>query len=245
MPFVVLGDPNYEMSIDIIKTLIDNKAAALELGFAFSDPIADGPIIQKADKRALDNGMTTKKAFDILSRIREYCSIPISLMLSFNLVYKHGIEEFYKKCKELKIDAVLCPDVPLEEAEELRCSREQGINQIFLISQITSDERIEKISKICSGYIYLVSLLGTTGIRDSISKTLPNLIKRSKRKIDLPVYVGFGISKPEHVKKAIDSGADGTICGSAICKIIEDNLGDFNRMRNNIADFCKSVVQVI
>ena len=239
MPFVVLGDPTYDKSIELIKLLIDKKVGALELGFAFSDPIADGISIQKANKRALKNGITTERAFKILEEIRNYSSIPISLMLSFNLVYQYGTEKFYSRCKLLKIDAILCPDVPLEESEELvRLSKLFNLNQVFLVSPTTDDLRMKKIAKVCSGYLYLVSLLGTTGVRDHINNDLGVLIRRVKEQIDLPVYVGFGISKPEHVKDVIQKGADGAICGSAICKLIEDNLLDFLKTKIEISDFC-------
>jgi tryptophan synthase alpha chain len=242
MPFVVLGDPTYEQSIELVKTLIDHGAGSLELGFAFSDPIADGQTIQKANKRALDDGITTKKSFDILRKIRNYFSIPISLMLSFNIVYNYGTEDFYKKCNELKIDAVLCPDVPLEESEDLvKYSKRYGLNQIFIVSPTTTDDRMKQINTICSGYVYLVSLLGTTGIRDKINIKLADHIKRTKANIDLPVYVGFGISKPEHVKKILNDGADGVICGSAFCRLIESNLNNFDKMIKDVGDFCQSM----
>ena len=239
MPFLVLGDPTYEQSVKLIKSLIDNGAGALELGFAFSDPIADGPIIQRADKRALDKGITTAKGFDILKEIREYSQIPISLMLSFNLVFNYGMEWFYKKCKELKIDAVLCPDAPLEESSELvELSKQYGVNQVFLVSPTTTDERMKMINEVCSGYVYLVSLLGTTGTRENLNQTLPELVSRVKSSINLPVYVGFGISSPEHVKAVISDGADGAICGSAICKLVEANLEDFEKMVVEVGEFC-------
>ena len=242
MPFLVIGDPEYGQSIRLIKTLIDNGADALELGFAFSDPIADGPAIQRANKRALDNNITTAKAFEILKLIREYSEIPISLMLSFNIVYNYGIENFYEKCVELNIDAVLCPDVPLEESRELLESAEKyKIHQVFLISPETSVERMRIINQVCSGYVYLVSLLGTTGARDKINQELLGLIKLVKQNMEYPVYVGFGISKPEHVQEMISLGADGVICGSAFCKLVEENLDNYDKMEEAIRDFSNSM----
>jgi tryptophan synthase alpha chain len=236
IPFVVLGDPTYEKSIKIIKSLIDNGVGALELGFAFSDPIADGPVIQKANNRALENGITTNKSFKILKEIRNYSKVPISLMLSYNLVFKYGTEKFYKKCCELKIDAVLCPDVPIEESNDLMIySKKFNINQIFLVSPTTTKNRLKKIKKLCKGYVYLVSLLGTTGEKNLVNQKLPKLIKLVKKEINLPIYVGFGISKPEHVKEVLNMGADGAICGSAICKLIE------NKKINSIGEFCKNM----
>ncbi|MEA3515435.1 MAG: tryptophan synthase subunit alpha, partial [Nanoarchaeota archaeon] len=238
MPFAVLGDPNHKQSFEIIKTLIDSGAGALELGFAFSDPIADGPVIQRANKRALAGGITTSKAFHILEEVRNYSSIPISLMLSFNIMYQYGIEKFYKRCSELQIDAVLCPDIPLEESGELIDSaRNHHINQVFIVSQTTNRERMMRLNNVCSGYFYLVSLLGTTGIRDNLDSDLQFLIKKTKDRTSLPVYVGFGISNPEHVRNVIRYGADGAICGSAICRLIESNLDDFVKMKDEISRF--------
>ena len=242
MPFVVLGDPGYNESIAIIKTLIDNEAGALELGFAFSDPIADGPVIQKSNNIALSNGITTDKSFEILKEIRDYSNIPISLMLSYNLVFKYGIEKFYSNCEKLKINAVLCPDVPIEESSDLITnSKRFNINQIFLVSPNTTIKRMKKINTICSGYVYLVSLLGTTGEREQINQKLPELIKTVKQEIDLPVYVGFGISKPEHVKNVLEIGADGAICGSAICKLIQNSSDSVK----DVGKFCKEMSEVI
>ena len=242
IPFVVLGDPTVEDSTKIIKGLIKNGANALELGFAFSDPIADGPIIQKANNRALANGITTSKAFGIIEEIRKSSKIPISVMLSYNLVYKYGTGNFYKKCKELKVDAVLCPDVPLEESEDLvKHSKKYKIAQVFLVSPTTTKERMKQLNKVCKGYVYLVSLLGTTGTRSEISARVPELIKLTKKEMKLPVYVGFGISKPEHVKNILSLGADGAISGSAFCKLIEENLADKKVMIAKIEKFCKEM----
>jgi tryptophan synthase alpha chain len=236
IPFVVLGDPTYNESIKIIKDLIDNGADALELGFAFSDPVADGPVIQKANNRALANEITTAKAFEIIKEIRAYSQIPISLMLSYNLVYKFGTEKFYKLSSENKINAILCPDIPLEESDEiLEYSKKYNINQVFLVSPTTTIARMHELNKVCGGYVYLVSHLGTTGTMGELSKQLPTLIKTVKKEMKLPVYVGFGISKPEHVSEVLAMGADGAICGSAICKIIEKGK------INEVGTFCKQM----
>ena len=242
VPFVTLGDPTKEQSAKLIKSLIDNGAGALELGFAFSDPIADGPVIQRANNRALKSGITTKKAFEILEDAREYSSIPISLMLSFNIMFSYGTEKFYKKCSETGIDAVLVPDVPLEESKELvELAKKYAVHHISLITPTTTDERMRAISKISSGYAYLVSLLGTTGTREKLAQELPEMISRAKKNMPMPVYVGFGVSKPGHVQNVLGLGADGAISGSAVCKIIEKNLENFGEMEKEIGKFCREM----
>jgi tryptophan synthase alpha chain len=242
IPFLVLGDPCFEQSIKLIKTLIDNGCGALELGFAFSDPIADGPIIQKANLRVIKTGFNVENGFEILKKVREYSDIPISLMLCYNLIFKYGIDRFYKKCDELKIDAILVPDCPLEESDELIYSANKyNLNQVFLVSENSDDSRLSEINKKCSGYVYLVSILGTTGIREDINHNLGELIERVKKNINKKVYVGFGISKPDHVKDIIQLGADGAISGSAICKLVEDNLYHYENMAERIGKFCKDM----
>ncbi len=246
MPFVVLGDPNYATSIRIIKKLIDNGASALELGFAFSDPIADGPVIQKANNRALANGITTKKDFEILEEIRRESKVPISIMLSYNLAYKYGLDAFYKKCSALKITAILFPDVPLEESKEaVKHAKKYSIHQVFLVSPTTTPKRMQQLNKVAEGYVYLVSLLGTTGARESINTKLPELIKLVKKEMTLPVYVGFGISTPAQAKNVIALGADGAISGSAFCKIIEENILSKENMVTKIANFCKEMSEAV
>jgi tryptophan synthase alpha chain len=242
MPFVVLGDPNFETSIEIIKNLIDNGAGALELGFAFSDPIADGPVIQRANLRALKNGITIEKGFGIIEHIRKYSQIPISLMLSFNLVFNYGVENFYSKVAQLKVNAILCPDVPIEESDELVfMSEKYGISQVFIVSPISNDERIERIAKICKGYVYLVSLLGTTGSREEVNSGIAKLIERTRKFVNIPIYVGFGISKPKHVREIFIANGDGAISGSAICALIEENLGDNIKIINEVGHFCREM----
>lgn len=245
MPFVVLGDPTFEKSILIIKELIKNGAGALELGFAFSDPIADGPVIQKANKRALDNGITTSKGFEIIEIIRKESNIPISLMLSYNIVYKYGEDNFYKKCSELKVNGVLVPDVPLEEATPLlTAAKKHKIAQVFLVTPTTPIERMNTIAKYAQGYVYLVSLIGTTGVRKDLDNSLPALIKETKKHFKIPVYVGFGISEAEHAKNAIRLGADGAISGSAVTKLIENNL-THSSIDKIVGDFCKKMSEAV
>tara|TARA_B100000315_G_C14589547_1_gene594948 strand:+ start:1391 stop:2173 length:783 start_codon:yes stop_codon:yes gene_type:complete len=242
IPFTVLGDPDIETSFNIIKQFIDSGANALELGFPFSDPIADGPIIQKANNRSLDNQFKIEDGFEIINKTRKYSQIPISIMLSFNLILQYGIDVFYKKCNLLNVNAVLCPDLPLEESEEvMEYAKKYNIHQVFLITPTTKEDRMKEYAKICSGYVYLVSLLGVTGTRKEVNKNLKILIEKVRKYFTIPIYVGFGISKPEHVKSVFDAGADGVIIGSAFCKIIENNLNDKNQLILRVKKFIQEI----
>ncbi len=244
VPFVVLGDPDFQNSFGIIKTLIDSGADALELGFAFSDPIADGPTIQEADQRALSKGIDTEKNFKLLEKITEYSksknlNVPISLLLYSNLILQYGIEKFYKKAKSVGVSAILASDVSLEESKPfVHAARKNKIEQIFLATQTTSNERLRKILKVAEGYVYLVSVMGITGARKNIQKETIDLIKRVKSKSRLPIVVGFGISSKENAKAVVGAGADGFIVGSAIVNLIKKNLNSRKRMLVEISKFC-------
>ncbi|MEW6010585.1 MAG: tryptophan synthase subunit alpha [Euryarchaeota archaeon] len=225
VPFIVAGDPDFETSLDIVKTLLESGADALEIGFAFSDPVADGPTIQESDLRALASGMNTQKSFEFIKRIREFTSIPIGLLVYYNLIYKKGVDEFYKEAKKCGVTSILSADLPPEEAEEaLQAAKKYNINQIFLVAPTTQKNRLDKICQIASGFIYLVSVMGVTGARKKVQNSTVELIKRIRNSSDLPVMVGFGISKPSHVKDVIQAGAQGAIVGSAIIEIISKNL---------------------
>ena len=239
IPFVVLGDPNFDCSLKIIKALIDSGADALELGFAFSDPIADGKTIQEADQRALKAGMDTDKALELIADVRAYNQkIPISLLIYYNLILQRGIEQFYKDAKEAGVDAILAADCPVEEAAPLlKAAKKNGISQVFIVAPTTTKQRLKEILKNASGYLYLVSLLGVTGARASLQKRTLELIKRVRSNTTLPLCVGFGISKPEHVKEVIEAGADGCIVGSAIVSLIKENLNDEEQMLQKIREF--------
>lgn len=237
VPFVVAGDPDFETSLEIVKTLVENGADALEIGFAFSDPIADGPTVQDADLRALNSGMTTDKGFEFVKRIREFTSIPIGLLVYYNLIYKRGIDLFYKQASENGVNAILSADLPPEEAyDAVKAAKKYGVDQIFLAAQTTTNQRLKTISKFSSGFTYLVSVMGVTGARSEVKNSTVDLIKRVRDHNDLPLMVGFGISKPSHVNEVIEAGAEGAIVGSAMIDIIAQNLNNKEKMLKEIGE---------
>lgn len=237
VPFVVAGDPDFETSLEIVKTLVENGADALEIGFAFSDPIADGPTVQDADLRALNSGMTTDKGFEFVKRIREFTSIPIGLLVYYNLIYKRGIDLFYKQASENGVNAILSADLPPEEASDaVKAAKKYGVDQIFLAAQTTTNQRLKTISKFSSGFTYLVSVMGVTGARSEVKNSTVDLIKRVRDHNDLPLMVGFGISKPSHVNEVIEAGAEGAIVGSAMIDIIAQNLNNKEKMLKEIGE---------
>lgn len=238
IPFIVAGDPDYDTSLKIAKNLVDNGADALEIGFPFSDPVADGPSVQNADLRAFDSGMTIEKCFKFIKELREYTDKPFGLLLYYNIVYKHGIDEFYKKLKESGVNAVLIADLPPEEADDvIKAANKNSLEQIFIVSQATDNERLKNITKIVGGFIYIASVMGTTGARNKVEHNTTELIKRIREHTEIPLCVGFGISKPEHVKEVLNAGADGAIVGSALINIIADNLENHDVMFAEISDY--------
>lgn len=242
IPFIVAGDPDFETSLEIVKTYVENGADALEIGFAFSDPVADGPTVQEADIRALNSGITTAKGFEFIRKIRKFTSIPIGLLVYYNLIYQMGIDEFYETAHECGVNAILAADLPPEEAQDaVDASRKYGVEQIFMVAQTTSNERLQKISKMCKGFLYVVAVMGVTGARKDLKLSTVELVERVKNHSNLPIVVGFGISKPEHVKNVIKSGSDGAIVASALLDIITENLKDKKMMLDKISIFCSGL----
>ncbi len=238
IPFAVIGDPDYETSLEIIKTLIDAGADILELGFPFSDPVADGPTIQAADQRALKSGINTDLCFRMIKEIREFCDIPIGLLVYANLVYQKGIENFYNQASLSSVNSVLIADVPVEESALFTQAADKNkIECVFIVSPLSEGKNLSQILQKCSGFVYLVSRLGTTGAKNNVQKSTFSLIRRIKAQTGLPVSVGFGVSKPEHVRRLAKSGADGIIVGSALVKIIEQHLNDRKEMLNHLRRF--------
>lgn len=243
VPFVPVGDPNPEISLQIIQTLIDAGADALELGIPFSDPMADGPTIQNANIRAFKGGISVEKCFEILTQIRNYhTDIPIGLLIYANLVFKNGIDSFYAKCAKAGVDSVLIADLPVEYAQEFTKHAEKyKIAPIFICPPNADDEVIKKIAELGKGYTYLVSRAGVTGTENRANKPLTHLIQKLTQYGAPPAIQGFGISEPLQVSEAIKSGAAGAIAGSATVKIIEKNLDEPEKMLSELSSFVKKM----
>lgn len=236
MPFLVAGDPDFASSLEYIKSVVE-RADMLELGFPYSDPLADGPTIQAADSRALKSGMNTDKVFELVSEIRKFSQIPITVLVYANLVYQQGIDNFYRKAKEAGIDGVLVPDVPVEESEPfVAAAKKHGIDRIFLVAQTTTPERLKKILKHATGYLYLVSVLGVTGKRKEFSNDTIAFIKRIRAQTKISLAVGFGISTREQALAFSRVGADGIIVGSAIVDLISKH-GDSSELTKFVKSF--------
>jgi tryptophan synthase alpha chain len=220
--YLTMGDPDMETSEKLIKR-ISKHVDILELGIPFTDPIADGPTIQAAIERSLDAGMNTDKAFKMVKGLRKSgIEIPFVFMTYYNIVLQYGEERFVKRCRETGVDGILISDMPLEESGEvLELCKKYGVDFIFLIAPTTTERRIKKIVKEASGFIYLVSLLGVTGARAALQKRTITTTKWARKYVqDKPLAVGFGISKPEHVRAVLSAGADGVVVGSAFVKLI-------------------------
>ena len=226
VPFVTIGDPNREMSLKIIDTLVKAGADALELGIPFSDPVADGVVIQDASTRALTAGATPDSCLDIIAEIRElHPEVPIGLLLYVNLVYRNGIEHFYERCAKAGVDSILIADVPLEESAPYRAAAEKfGLNQIFIAPPNGDEQTLQQVSEYGQGYTYLLSRAGVTGADAKAGMPVEHMLATLNKFDAPPSLLGFGISKPEQVKEAIKSGAAGAISGSAVVKVIEENI---------------------
>jgi len=243
VPFVVAGDPDYRTSLRIIKKIIESGADILEIGSDFSDPIADGPTIQAADVRAHKAGMNTNKFFNFIKQIRKLNSdIPIGVLIYANLVYQRGIKKFYYDAARAGIDSVLIADLPIEEADEyIQAARKHKVDTVFIVSPLTSNQRLKNITKKTKGFVYIVARLGVTGAREDMQESTLKLIKRVRKQTKLPLCVGFGISKPEHVQAVCNAGADGAIVGSAVVKIIQENLKNKKLMLEKVGAFVKEL----
>jgi len=224
--FIVGGDPTVDESYKIACDVIESGADVLEVGLPFSDPMADGPTIQEAGTRALTAGMNTDKYFELCKRISKKHDAPLVCLTYYNLVLQYGLGKFSKRCAETGVDGLIVPDLPIEEAGPLRKELEENnVDFIFLVAETTTDERLEKILKTASGFVYIVALLGTTGAREEISDKLKSLVEKVRSKTKLPLAVGFGISKPEHVKEVLSYGADAAIVGSGIVRFVGEDRG--------------------
>ena len=243
VPFVTLGDPTPELSLKIIQTLVESGADALELGIPFSDPLADGPTIQNATLRAMQAGATTERCFQIISQIRaQYPDLPIGLLMYANLIFAPGIDNFYAQCAAAGVDSVLVADVPVEmSAPFTAAAKRHGIDAIFIAPPNGDEAMLKAVANAGSGYTYLLSRAGVTGAETAAEMPVGHLLDKLKAFNAPPPLLGFGISRPEQVKQAINSGAAGAISGSAVVKIIENNLHDETRLLEEMAEFIASM----
>ena len=225
IPFITCGYPTIETTYECVLAAVENGADLIELGIPFSDPTAEGPVIQGANEVALKGGVTTDTVFDLVKRLREKTQIPFAFMTYANVVFSYGAERFFTKCKELGIDGVILPDVPFEEKAEFEeIAASYDVDMVSLIAP-TSEDRIAMIAKEAKGFIYVVSSLGVTGVRSEIKTDIASIVKLIRENASVPCAVGFGISKPEQAAK-MSAVSDGAIVGSAIIKIITEHGED-------------------
>ena len=220
IPFITCGYPDLETTVEIIRSMAANGADIIELGIPFSDPTAEGPVIQGANEKALKNGVTTDAIFDMVRSIRGKTDIPLVFMTYANVVYSYGAEKFISTCSDIGVDGLILPDLPFEEKDEFApICRKYGVDLISLIAP-TSSNRVAMIAKEAEGFIYIVSSLGVTGTRSVIDSDLKPIIRTVRENSQVPCAVGFGISTPAQAAE-MASISDGAIVGSAIIKLIE------------------------
>ncbi|MBT8173796.1 MAG: tryptophan synthase subunit alpha [Nitrosopumilus sp.] len=239
--YIMAGFPNEKATISTVRGLVKGGVDIIELGFPFSDPLADGPVIQNASTISLDKGTKINKFFSLVKKIRKETDIPLVLMTYTNILYHKGYSKFIKDAKNAGIDGFILPDMSVEESKEYIDAAKNNADTIFLISPNTSKKRIEKISKVSTGFLYLVAVFGTTGIKTGIKNYTLKAIKEVKKQTKgrIPIGVGFGVSTPEDVKKYISAGADAVIVGSAYLKLIEKTPQ--SKLESKITSFTKNL----
>ncbi|MBP5274414.1 MAG: tryptophan synthase subunit alpha, partial [Abditibacteriota bacterium] len=220
IPFITCGDPDLETTCACVRAAAEAGADLIELGIPFSDPTAEGPVIQEANLRALQGGTTTDRVFGLVEEVRRSVTVPMVFMTYANVVFSYGAERFMKKCRETGIDGVILPDVPFEEKDEfLPVCREFGVDLISFVAP-TSEKRIAGIAREAEGFLYIVSSLGVTGTRTEITTDIPSIVKVVRENTSAPCAVGFGISTPAQARQ-MASVSDGAIVGSAIIKLLK------------------------
>lgn len=230
VPFVMVGDPDAAVSEAVIEALIEGGADALELGVPFSDPVADGPTIQRAHIRALEAGVGFRSALAVVARVRQrHPELPIGMLIYGNVPFAVGPETFYRQCAQAGIDSVLLPDVPVREGEAFSQAAEAaGIDAVYIAPPSASPDTLAGVAAASRGYVYAVSRAGVTGTETASSTVgLTQSVQRLRADAAAPVMLGFGISTPEQVAEAIAAGADGAICGSAVVKVVEAHAAAF------------------
>jgi len=241
IPFITCGDPDLETTASVVRAAVAAGASLIELGIPFSDPTAEGPVIQGANIRALSGGVTTDKVFDLVRELRTDVKVPMVFMTYANVVFSYGADRFISTCKEIGIDGLILPDLPFEEKDEfLPLCHQYGVDLISLIAP-TSANRIAMIAKEAEGFIYLVSSLGVTGVRSDINTDLESIVKVIRENTSVPCAIGFGISTPEQAAR-MASISDGAIVGSAIIKILAEHGRESAPF---VGEYVKSMVDAI
>ena len=231
IPYLTAGDPDLGTTQDLVAAIEESGADLLELGVPFSDPLADGPVIQASAQRALKSGTTLKKIIAVVREIRQKSQIPIILMTSYNPVWVHGPEKFIEDARDAGVDGVIIPDLPPEEAEEFETqSAAKELDLIYLLAPTSTPQRVEWIGGKSRGFIYYVSLTGTTGVREGLAAGVAEKMQEIKKATPLPVLIGFGISNAENAREAAGLG-DGVIVGSAIVRLIGESTDPAERLQ--------------
>lgn len=229
IPYIMAGDPSLEKTKDIVQMLEECGADIVELGVPFTDPLADGPTIQRASERALNAGVTLKKVIAFVKDLRQDTQIPVVLMTYYNPVFKYGEEHFVRDAKDAGVDGVIIPDLPPDEAGSLiHSSRKTSLDTVFLLAPTSTPERIKKVAKASRGFIYYVSVTGITGSRLLLDGSIETLVSEIRKYTDKPIAVGFGVSTPEEAS-AVSKVSDGVIVGSAIVKRLHESPDDLKR----------------
>lgn len=230
IPYICAGDPSLDESEKLVYALEEAGADVIELGIPFSDPLADGPVIQAASLRSLKNGFKIKKFFELVKKIRQNSNIPLVSMVYYSTIFGFGRDEFISLCKESGIDGLIIPDLPYEEYDEIEDILSKTNLCLIPLIAITSKQRIPMLVKKAKGFIYCVSSLGVTGERKHFDKKIDDFIAEVKRNTDVPACIGFGISKKEDINR-FEKIADGVIVGSAIVRNIFENNCDLNKIK--------------
>jgi tryptophan synthase alpha chain len=224
--YVCAGDPDFDTSLALCRSLVNSGVDILELGVPFSDPLADGLTNQLAAQRALESGMTASRVFELVRKIREFSQAPIVFYTYYNLVFSNGVDAYVKAAKEAGVDGILTLDLPPEEAGDVRAAcAKHGVETVFIIAPTSPDERIAKIAAAATGFLYYVSREGVTGVRDQVATNIPQMMARIRAQTKLPAVVGFGISTRAQVAE-VAQHADGVVVGSALVNIVRDHLND-------------------
>lgn len=241
--FIIAGDPTLDVTEALVLKMAECGADIIEIGVPFSDPLADGPTIQAASRRALHEGVNLREIFCLVKRLKGMAT-PLIMMTYFNPIFRYGLKAFAEECKKSDINGVIIPDLPLEEAGPwIGEAKKFGIDTIFLVAPTSPPERIRLVCRYSRGFIYYASITGVTGTREELPRDLGSAIKRIKEQSKKPVAVGFGISNPEQIK-VISLFADGVIVGSAIVKIIEENL-NHSDLITKVGDFVSSLAKTL